>query len=69
MNLDTLSRLGEREVTPEKLLERGILKKLKSGVKILGNGNLEKPLQIKAHRFSAQAKQKIEAAGGQAVVI
>ena len=69
VNVDALSGLGEREITPEKLLQRGVIHELKTGLKILGNGNLEKPLQVKAHRFSAQAKKKIEAAGGQAVVI
>lgn len=69
MNLDRLAALGEPEVTPEKLLERGVIRKLKDGLKILGNGKLQKPLKISAHRFSKQAKQKIEASGGQAVMI
>lgn len=69
INLDLLAALGESEITPEKLVERGIIKNLKKDVKILGNGDLKKALHVKAQRFSVQAKQKIEAAGGQAVVI
>ncbi len=69
VNVETIALLEDREITPEKLLARGMIKELKNGLKVLGNGNLKKALQVKAHRFSAQAKQKIEAAGGQAVVI
>ena len=69
VNVETISLLEDREITPEKLLARGVIKELKDGLKVLGNGDLKKSLQVKAHRFSAQAKQKIEAAGGQAVVI
>ncbi len=56
-------------VTPEILKERGIIKKELSGVKILGNGTLEKKLTIKASRFSSSAILKIEAAGGKTEVI
>jgi large subunit ribosomal protein L15 len=66
--LDALFDSGD-QVTPEVLLERGILKKLLDGVKILGDGELTKPLKVKAHAFSASAKEKIEAAGGTAEVI
>lgn len=69
VNLDRLVQLGETEITPEKLLERKVIKKLLDGVKILGDGKLEKPLRISANYFSKQAKQKIEAAGGEARVI
>lgn len=54
------------EVTPEKLLEKKIIKSLKDGVKILGEGELTKPLKVKAHKFSRTAKEKILRAGGQA---
>lgn len=57
------------EITPELLLEKGIIKELKAGVKILGNGNIEKPLNIKAHAFSKSAQEKIEKAGGKVEVI
>lgn len=69
VNLDQLAKLGESEVTPQKLLERKVLSRLKEGLKVLGDGKLDKPLKIQAHRFSKQAKQKIEAAGGQAVAL
>lgn len=58
------------EITPERLVEAGIINSIaKSGVKILGNGNLEKSLTVKAHAFTKSAKEKIEAAGGKAEVI
>ena len=56
-------------VTPEILFERKILKKELNGVKILGNGNLDKKLTIKAHRFTSSAVTKINDAGGKAEVI
>ena len=56
-------------VTPEILFERKILKKELNGVKILGNGNLDKKLTIKAHRFTSSAVTKINDAGGKAAVI
>lgn len=70
VNLDKLNSFAEgTEVTPELLLETGVISKLKSGVKILGDGQLEKKLTVKANKFSASAKQAIEAAGGTADVI
>ena len=53
----------------EKLLEAGIIKKTLDGVKILGNGDLSKKLTVQAQKFTAGAKEKIEAAGGKAEVI
>ena len=53
----------------EKLLEAGIIKKTLDGVKILGNGDLTKKLTVQAQKFTAGAKEKIEAAGGKAEVI
>ncbi|UYO35828.1 50S ribosomal protein L15 [Bacillus zhangzhouensis] len=70
INLDKLNSFDEgTEVTPELLLETGAISKLKAGVKILGNGKLEKKLTVKANKFSASAKEAIEAAGGTAEVI
>ena len=70
INLDRLNSFDEgTEVTPELLLETGAISKLKAGVKILGNGKLEKKLTVKANKFSASAKEAIEAAGGQTEVI
>lgn len=56
-------------VTPELLKEKGIIKKQLCGVKVLGNGELEKKLTIQANRFSSSAVTKIESAGGKAEVI
>lgn len=56
-------------VTPEVLKTRGIIKKSLSGIKILANGELDKKLTIKAHRFTTKAVTKIEKAGGKAEVI
>ncbi|MCV9884129.1 MULTISPECIES: 50S ribosomal protein L15 [Metabacillus] len=70
VNLDVLNRFEDgTEVTPEFLLETGVLSNVKSGVKILGNGQLEKKLTVKANKFSASAKEAIESAGGTAEVI
>ncbi len=56
-------------VTPELLVEKGFIKKLEDGVKILGDGTLTKKLTVKAHKFSKAAQEKIEAVGGKAEVI
>ncbi len=70
VNLETLNRFEDgTEVTPELLLEQGVISKLQAGVKVLGKGNLEKKLTVKAHKFSASAKEAIEVAGGQTEVI
>ncbi|RMG99222.1 MAG: 50S ribosomal protein L15 [Aquificota bacterium] len=70
VNLRTIDRYFEegQEVTPESLMERGLVKK-GMPVKILGDGELSKPLRIKAHAFSESAKRKIEQAGGSFEVI
>jgi large subunit ribosomal protein L15 len=57
------------EVTPEALMGAGVIKNLKKPVKVLGQGDLEGALTVRAHKFSATARQKIEAAGGKAEVI
>ncbi|KGX85364.1 50S ribosomal protein L15 [Pontibacillus litoralis] len=70
VNLETLNRFEEgTEITPELLLETGVVSKLKSGIKVLGKGSVEKKFTVKAHKFSASAKEAIEAAGGQTEVI
>ena len=56
-------------VTPEMLVENGIIKKVADGVKVLGDGKLEKNLTVQANKFTASAVEKIEAAGGKAEVI
>lgn len=57
----------EVEVTPETLLARRLVRRKRMPVKILGDGELNQPLTIKAHKFSASARQKIESAGGKAI--
>jgi len=56
-------------ITPETLKERGLIKNTRIDVKILGQGELTKKLSISAHRFSATAREKIEAAGGSATAL
>jgi large subunit ribosomal protein L15 len=69
LGLDRIAELGETELTLEKLIERGILKKRKGLVKVLANGELKSAVTVHAHKFSAAAAKAIEAAGGKAVVI
>ena len=56
-------------VTPVELIQYGIIKNVEDGIKILGNGELTKKLTVQANKFSASAKEKIEAVGGKAEVI
>ena len=67
-DLNTFFKDGD-EVTPELLREKGIVKKQLCGIKVLGNGELDRKLTVKAHRFSSSAVTKIESAGGKAEVI
>ena len=70
VNLYDLEDLEDRnEVTPEILLQERKIRKIKSGLKVLGEGSLSKPLTIHAHKFSQSALKKIEQAGGKAVVL
>ncbi len=70
VNLKTLSALGEiTNVTPQVLYEKRIVRKRSRPIKILGVGELDKPMTIEAHKFSQSALRKIEQAGGQAKVI
>jgi large subunit ribosomal protein L15 len=70
INLDQLDALSEgAEITPEFLQERGLLRGKGRRVKILGDGTLSKALTVKAHAFSATAKEKIEATGGKAELV
>ena len=68
VNLERLAELQIKEVSPEILRERGVVKK-NHDVKILGTGEIKTAITVKAHRFSGAAKQKIEKAGGQAIQI
>ena len=70
INLSDLNVFNDGEViTPELLKEKGIVKKQLAGIKVLGNGTLEKKLTIKANRFSSSALEKIEESGSIAEVI
>ncbi|MFL0583421.1 50S ribosomal protein L15 [Solibacillus silvestris] len=70
VNLDALNRFEDgAEVTPVLLLETGIVSNEKAGIKILGHGTLSVKLNVKAHKFSASAKEAIENAGGTTEVI
>ena len=70
VNLTALNKFDDgTEVTPEVLVESGLVKNLKSGVKVLGSGKLEKKLTVKANNFSASAVSAIEAAGGKTEVM
>ncbi|PHS34279.1 MAG: 50S ribosomal protein L15 [Alkaliphilus sp.] len=71
INIETLNKFDNNaEITAEFLKEQGVIKKIeKNGLKILGDGNLEKSLRIKATKFTKTAIEKIEAVGGKAEVI
>ena len=70
INVDVLNRFeNDTEVTVATLVEAGVIKNPKDGVKILGNGELTKKLTVKVNAFSAGAKEKIEALGGTVEVI
>lgn len=63
-NIGDLAESQLEEITPELLVQARLAKNLKKPIKILGDGDVTRPIKITAHRFSASARQKIEAAGG-----
>ena len=70
VRLDWLNKFEDgSEITAEVLKEAGVIKKIKDGIVILGNGEITKKLTVKAARFTQSAKEKIEAAGGKTEVI
>jgi large subunit ribosomal protein L15 len=70
VNLDTINSLtGIDVITPELLREKKIVRDLKDGLKVLGDGKIERPVTVRAMAFSASAAEKIAAAGGKAEVI
>ena len=70
VNVGDLAKLGdESEATPENMAKVGILRPGSKRVKILATGELEKSFKVSAHKFSASAKEKIEAAGGEAIIL
>ena len=65
VNVSMLDRFDEgAEVTPETLVEKGVIKNTKTDVKLLGSGELTKKLTVRVHAISATAREKVEAAGG-----
>ena len=69
INVGRLAQLEGDEFTPARLVELGIVKKLGDGLKVLGSGDVTRPIQVQAHLFSKSAQEKIQAAGGSAQVI
>ena len=70
VNLESLARLQTVEpITPAKLVDAGLVKQKTWPIKVLGSGELTRPLVIQAHKFSKSAEEKIKAAGGRAEVI
>jgi large subunit ribosomal protein L15 len=69
LNLDRLAELNEKELTLEAFESRGLLKKHEGLLKILGNGELTSAITVQAHKFSKTAQEKIEKAGGKAVLV
>lgn len=68
VNLEAIARLQLDKVDPEIFKQRGLIQNVKIPVKVLGNGDLEAAVEVNAHGFSRSAREKIEKAGGQAVV-
>jgi len=69
VNLDRLGELGVKELTIEKFTELGLVKKHDGLIKILGDGELKVAVTVHAHKFSKSAQEKIEKAGGKAILI
>jgi large subunit ribosomal protein L15 len=69
INVGRLELLEGNEFTPESLVALGIIKSLGDGLKVLGSGELTRPIQVRANLFSKAAQEKIVAAGGSAQVI
>jgi len=69
VNISRLAELEGDEFTPESLLESKVVRDRNAPVKILGDGEISRKVKVSAHKFSKSAKEKIEAAGGQAIVV
>ena len=69
LNLDQLNQLKTSEISPDWLVQNAVIRDLKDGLKVLGRGQLSQKLSVRAHRFSTHAKEAIEKAGGQAILI
>ena len=64
INLERLDALDGAKFSPESLVEAGVIRNLRSGLKVLGDGEIKRAIEISAHRVSKSAREKIEAAGG-----
>jgi large subunit ribosomal protein L15 len=69
INVGRLALLEGNEFTPELLVSLGVIRSMGDGLKILGSGDVTRPIQVQAHLFSKSALEKIQAAGGSATVI
>ncbi len=70
INLTMLALFENQDViTVEDFINKGIVKDIKDGIKILGNGEINRPVTVKAHKFSKSAREKIEKAGGKCEVL
>jgi large subunit ribosomal protein L15 len=69
INVGRLAQLEGDDFTPARLLELGVVKSLSDGLKVLGSGDVTRPIQVSAHLFSKSAQEKIQAAGGSVQVI
>ncbi len=69
VNLETIEKLGVKEITPEILIENRVIKNSYGLLKILGNGEITSPVKVSAHKFSKSAQAAIEKAGGTVVFL
>jgi large subunit ribosomal protein L15 len=69
VNVGDLERLKDKDVTPEVMHKARLIRKRDKKIKVLGNGELSKTIEVKAHAFSKSAKEKLEASGGKAILL
>lgn len=69
VSLARLEKIAKEEITPKDLVEAGIIKKDGGKIKVLGQGDISQAKKIHAHKFSRSAQEKIESAGGSAIII
>jgi large subunit ribosomal protein L15 len=69
VNLDTLAKLSEDTITPELLKEKGVIRDLKAGLRVLGRGEIGRAITVRANHITKSAEEKIKSAGGTVEVI
>ena len=69
VNLSSLDKVEGDDFNPERMMELGIVRKMRDGVKVLGSGDITRKIRVEAHLFSKSAMEKIQKAGGEAAVI